>query len=284
MSNPTLSVSSYKLLLSCEQRYWHYKVANTPKDSDFEEGDFLSLGKAFHQVLEKTLHNSWNERLLAEAMTEHDADPADKELLEIMLDKYVQYHKKSGLKVVKCELGITTSTQNLFIDFIAISYDSKGNAIGWWIGDLKTSSKHDENILGQLARDPQMNYYAGFADDVHIAVPEVEGLPFLGCRYRQIIKSKAKTRKGLEAGVKVYDIEIPAEALDTEGFKSQFNTIYDRALAMHNGEAPVKNFSSCFNYFSPCPYFSKCHGSLFSEGKSKVSVHTIESLEEGELL
>lgn len=284
MNKPTLSVSSYKLLLSCETRYWHHKVANTPKDSDYKEGDFLGLGKAFHQVLEKTLHLSWNEKLLMEAMAEHNVSVEDKPLLEAMLEKYVQYHKASGLKVVHCELHIANSTRNLFMDFVAIAYDATGKAIGWWIGDLKTTSRHDENILSQLSRDPQMNYYSGFADDVHIAVPEVAGLPFLGCRYRQIVKSKATTLKGLQSGVKVFDIEIPVEAMDIAGFNEQFKAVYDRAYDLHNGAVPTKNYGACFSYFSACPNWSHCHGDLFSKAKNKLTVHTLESVQNGELL
>lgn len=284
MKAPKLSVSSLKTLQSCEEKYWHYKVANTAKDSDYEEGDFLGLGKAFHQVLEKTLHESWNESLLIEAMVEHKVDMSEKPLLSAMLDKYVKYHKLSKVKVVKCEFHIEDNKTVLFMDAIGISYDSTGKAYGWWIIDLKTASRHDENLLAQLPKDPQMNHYASYADDVEIGVPEVKNLPFLGCRYRQVIKSKAGTQRGLEAGVKVFDIEIPVEMMDIKAFKSLFSTVYDRADALHQGEAPTRNYAACFNYFSPCQYFSKCHGELFTKSKSKVTVHTLESLTNGELL
>lgn len=284
MSSPKLSVSSLKTLQSCENKYWHYKVAKSPKDSDYQEGDFLGFGKAFHQVLEWTNHEDWNESLLIKAMVEHNVDQDEKPLLEVMLRKYVEYHKASGLKVVKCELGIETSTTVLYMDAIALGFDATGKPIGWWIIDLKTAARHDENILSQLSRDAQMNHYASFASEVEIAVHEVVDLPFLGCRYRQVIKSKAQTARGLESGVKVVDIEIPVEALDVEGFKKLFDTVHDRATQLHQGEAPVKNYSACFNYFSPCAYFSQCHGDLFTKAKNKVRVHTIDSLNSGDLL
>lgn len=278
MKAPKLSVSSLKMLQSCEAKYFHYKVNNTPKDPDYEESDSLGLGKAFHQVLEKTNHNDWNESLMRQAMADHNVEPSEAPLLSVMLDKYVKYHKLSGLKVVKCELGIETSQTVLFLDAVAL--DERG----WWIIDLKTAARHDENILPQLPRDIQMNHYASFANDVEIALPEIAGLPFLGCRYRQIVKSKAGTMKGLDNGVKVVDIEIPVEVLATEEFQSLFSHIYDRAVELHKGEAPRKNFSACFNYFSPCQYFSQCHGELFSKGKSRVRVHTLDSIQSGDLL
>ena len=272
-----LSYSSMKLLQSCENRYYHHKVANTPKDSDYEESDALGTGKAFHEVLEKTLHLDWNESLLMQAMANHNVDSSDKDLLSVMLQKYVDYHKKSGLKVVKCELGIETHNCVAFLDAIAIEGDK------FWVIDLKTAGRHDPNLLPQLAKDMQMGIYAHFADEIEIAVPEVVGKTFAGCRYRQVIKSKAGTMSGLEKGVKVYDIVIPAEVMSTEESWSLFLEIHDRAEQITKGEAPKKNYSACFNYFSFCPYFSKCHNNLATD-KPKVQVLTIESLNELELL
>lgn len=268
-----LSVSSQKLLNSCETRYAHYKVYKTPNDADYTPGDFLGFGSAFHQVLELTKHTAWNEILLLKAVNDHNVDHSELPLLRVMLDKYVQSHKKSGLEVVYCELGIETHMSILFIDAIAI--DKKRG--GWWIVDLKTAGRHDENLLAQLPRDMQMNLYAHYADQVELAVPEVAGLTFLGCRYRQVTKSKASTPKGLESGVKVYDIEIPVEVMDVEANFKAFEEAQVRAVELHQGEAPKKNYGACFNYFSPCPYFSKCHGTLFTEGKGRVVVHTIET-------
>jgi hypothetical protein len=66
---------------------------------------------------------------------------------------------------------------------------------------------------------------------------------------------------------------------------SLFNEMHNRALEIHAGEAPKKNFSACFNYFSPCPYFSNCHGDTFTNNGKKVKLSTIGTLmEETELL
>lgn len=275
LNKPTkLSYSSMKTLQSCETKYFHYKVANSPKDSDYEEGDFLGLGKAFHQVLETTLHKSWNESLLMKAMMEHNVDATEKALLSVMLEKYVQYHAKSGIQVVYCELQLGTSNYTGFIDAIAIDPKRKG----WWIIDLKTAGRHDENLLPQLAKDMQLNLYAHFADQIDIAVPQVKDLKFLGCRYRQVTKSKAGTQKGLENGVKVYDIEIPVEVMDIENAWIHFLDAHNRADELHKGEAPKKNYGNCISYFQPCQYFSKCHGHLFSEGKKSIRVHTLDTV------
>jgi len=277
-SSVKLSYSSMKTLQSCEQKYSHYKITNTPVDSDYEESDALGLGKAFHAVLERTLHQDYNDILIIEAMTEFKVDSSEKELLTVMLKKYVEFRKKSGIKVVKCELPIATSNYTGFIDYIAV----QGNT--WYIGDLKTAGRHDTNILSQLPLDPQLNLYAHFAEDLYIAVPSLVGKSFGGCLYTQTIKSKAQTAKGLESGVRVYEIVVPVESMNPDLIWSLFNEVHDRALELHRGEAPKKNLSSCFNFFSPCQYFSNCHGKVFTENSNKVKVNTLETFNELENL
>lgn len=261
-------------LQSCEQKYAHYKVLNSPKDSDYEESDALGLGKAFHEVLEKTFHKDYNDALILEAMVTHNVDASDKDLLTIMLKKYVEFRKASGIKVIHCELPLATSEYNGFIDYIAVKGDE------WYIGDLKTAGRHDENILSRLPLDPQLNLYAHFADELYIAVPELVGKRFAGCLYSQTTKSKAGTIKGLEAGVKVFEMFVPVEVMNPEMIWSLFNEMHNRALEIHAGEAPKKNLGSCMAYFQACSYFSLCHGEIFSENKYKVTLSTINSLTE----
>jgi hypothetical protein len=274
-----LSYSSMKTLQSCEQKYTHYKILKTSNDPDYEESDALGLGKAFHAVLERTLHQDFNDVLIIEAMTEFKVDASDKSLLTVMLKKYIEFRKASGIKVIKCELPLGTSMYTGFIDYIAI----QGNK--WYIGDLKTAARHDENILSQLPLDPQLNLYAHFAEDLYIAIPSLVGKQFAGCLYSQIIKSKAQTYAGLEKGVKVIETVVPVESMNPELIWSLFNEVHDRARELHKGEAPRKNLASCFNYFSPCSYFSQCHGKTFTDNKKKVKVTTLETFNEiGDLL
>lgn len=275
-----LSYSSMKLLQSCEQRYSHYKITNTPKDSDYVESEALGFGKAFHQVLENTLHAFWNEELLGQAMADNNVDLEDSQLLSIMLEKYVAFRKASGLKVVKCEFGIDTASYVGFIDGLAIEPTTKK----WWIIDLKTSARHDPNIVPQLAKDMQIGLYSHFVPEIEAHHEELKGYTFGGFKYCQTIKSKASTLKGLESGVKVYDITIPAKLIKDGEAWGYFNEVHNRAVELHTGESPRKNYSSCFSFFSPCPYFSKCHGIEFSKGHEEITVETIETLNDKELL
>lgn len=273
-----LSYSSMTTLQSCEQKYHHYKVVASPVDADYVESDALGLGKAFHGVLEKSKHTTATQESILECMDEFKVDISDKDLLTVMLNKYLDFRKLSGVKVVKCELPLGTSIYNGFIDYIAIKGDE------WFIGDLKTAARHDENILSRLPLDPQLNLYAYFAEGLSLAVPEIEGKRFAGCLYTQVTKSKAGTMKGLENGVKIYETFVPIEAMNPQLVFSLFSEVHDRAVELHAGQAPRKNFSSCFNYFSPCQYFSQCHGKTFTENKKKVVLTTSDTLKDTNLL
>jgi hypothetical protein len=273
-----LSYSSMSTLLSCEKKYHNYKVACVDKDPDYEESDALGLGKSFHQILERTLHQDYNDSLIMEAMSDHKVDPSEKDLLTVMLKKYVEFRKASGIKVIKCEVSLATSTFTGFIDYIAV----QGNK--WYIGDLKTAGRYDESILSRLALDPQLNLYSYFADSIHLAAPQVEDLEFAGCLYTQVIKSKAGTISGLEKGVKVFETFVPVEVMNPQDMWSIFSDVHDRAVQLHQGEVPKKNFNSCFNYFSPCQYWSQCYGSTFTDSKNKVELTTIETFKDMELL
>ena len=275
-----LSYSSMKLLQSCEQRYSHYKISNTPKDSDYVESESLGLGKAFHQVLEKTFHKSWDENLLSEAMAEHKVDVEERDLLSAMLTKYVEFRKLSGLQIVNCEFSINTPDYTGFIDAIAIDPNSKL----WWIIDLKTAGRHDPNLVPQLAKDMQIGLYSHFVPHLQNHLKELDGYSFGGFKYNQTIKSKASSMSGLLKGVKVYEITIPKALIKEGEAYSYFKEVYQRAVELHSGESPRKNLSACFNYFQPCPYFSKCHGVEFTKGHESISVDTIETLTDKELL
>lgn len=275
-----LSYSSLKLVQSCPTRYYHHKVAETPNDSDYEESDALGLGKAFHEVLEKTFHRSAPPEYVNEAVIKYNIGHNDHQLLKKMLEKYVAFHNSGNLDVVICELPIETKEYLGFIDAVAVDEDLGG----FWIIDLKTAARFDENLLPRLAKDMQMNLYAKFASEMHLAHKKLEGKKFLGCRYRVTTKSKAATEKGLEAGVKVYDIEIPAQVLNPQEAWGVFEEVLEQAIKIQKGESPSRNYEACMTYFKPCPFFSQCHGKLFTEAKTLVKVHTIESITDGDLL
>lgn len=284
---PQLSYSSHKVLDTCETLYWHEKIKQSPPDKDYEDNDAFGIGKAFHEVLEKTLHKKYVKELLMEAMETHEVDITDYPVLEAMLKKYVVLHKLSGLTVVKCELKIDHPAYVGYIDMIMVAPDGT-----WWIGDLKTTGRYDETLLPRLARDMQLNLYSYFIEFVATQF-NLDVSKFKGCRYRAVTKPKL-VQKGkettesyidrLEENVNVYDIEIPFSSMDP---KHSWETIMEgrqRAVQLWNGEAPKRNYNNCIQYFKGCKHFSKCHGHLFTQGKGTVRVHTIETYTDGDLL
>lgn len=271
-----LSYSSGKVVMSCQQKYHYNKIQKLPKDPDYDEGDAMNLGKAFHKVLETTLHTAWSDKLLIAAMEEFKVDRFSRPLISAMLENYVKLHKASGLKVVKCEFQIPTPEYNGFIDFIAQGEN------GWWIGDNKTAAAYKEEIVKRLHLDEQVNLYSYFASEIGRAL-EMKG-PFLGFRYRQSIKSKAQTPAGLAKGTPTYDIEIPAHLLRPEEAWSAHLERHSIAVELHNGVAPKRNLNACMDYFRPCEHWSKCYGKLYSDTNPEITIHTIESLTDSELL
>jgi hypothetical protein len=265
-----LSYSSLKTLQSCEQKLWHYKVNGTAVDADHVESEALGFGKAFHYVLENTNHNSVHDELINKACIEFNIEESDRTLLKKMLVNYVQYHKESGIEVVKCELGLDHPKFTGFID--ALGVDKFG---GWWIIDLKTSSRFDESILSRLPLDLQLNLYSYFSDTIKNLVSSLDGKKFKGCRYRVVTKTK---------DAKVYDIEVPLEVMDPKLAWSILEDNHARAEQLCSGEAPKRNYSACMEYFKPCQYFSQCHGHLFSEAKGRVILHTMDSISKKDLL
>lgn len=272
----TLSNSSMKMVMSCEQKYFYYKVAQVEKDPDYEESDALSFGKAFHKVLEDSLHTAATEKSILSAMKEFELGMEHKMLLTYMLENYLILHKASGLKVVKCELEIRTPTFLGYADFIAQGPD------GWWIGDNKTAARHDPALAHRLHRDYQLNLYSSFVEQIGPALG-LEG-PFLGFRYRQSIKSKAKTIDGLKKGTPTYEFIIEADALDTKRAWETHAIAHERAVELHEGREPCRNYNACNEYFRTCDWFSRCHGNLGSEMPKGVTILTTENLQDLDLL
>lgn len=282
-----MSYSTSKLLQNCEVEYMHSKIWETKPDEDFEETDAFGFGKAFHEVLEKSKHNAFHKEHLLDAMETHKVNIADLGPLMAMGKRYLQLHKLSGLKVVHCEQEISTPEYIGFIDMILV--DENG---GWWIGDLKTTSRFDEkNLLPRMAFDDQLNLYTYFFKWL-APLYDLDPMKFKGCRYRATTKPKI-VQKGKETPeeyadrvadkVEVYDIEVPLSVMDPQSAWDSIVKSYERSVILQGGEdAPKRNLNGCINYFRPCKFFSKCHGELFSKNGDKVHVHTITSYTESE--
>lgn len=272
-----LSYSSATLLKNCPQKYYYYKVAQVAKDSDYEQNEeAFNVGKAFHYVMEMNGHtendlDSWLDKACRSFGVEDK-----KGMLNAMLLRYLQVHKKSGLSVVECEFELKTDDFIGYID--AIMKDDNGL---WWIVDLKTASRYSPITQARLTKDVQLNLYSYFAPKI-AEYYELDPKKFAGARYRVTTKSDL-TKKVTESyadhvrrtakNVKSYDIVIPIELMNPEEFMQEHEDLKFKADMMRKGlEEPTKNRSYCDSFFRPCEYWSQCHGKTYSESQELLEI------------
>lgn len=287
MNSVSLSHSSAILLANCEQKYAHHKVYATPRDPDYEEDDSLKLGKAFHGYLEDVRHGESFDPAtfiinVRSRCVEFGVAEEDIPLVAAMCWSYMKMHKASGLEVVVCEQQLTSPEFLGFMDAIMKDPDSGE----WWIVDLKTAKDKNSGLykkLVSLKKDQQLNLYSSFAARV---APHFNLDPnlFKGCRYRVTTKSSAQLREKetideyvkrlyQNNSVTAYDAVIPIEGMAVEETWSRFKELHERAMQIHQGEAPRRNYSYCMSYFKPCQFWSQCHGRPYSDG-SDIVVYT----------
>jgi len=275
-----LSYSSSNLIQGCEQKYWHYKINKTAKDPDVEEStEAFDIGKAFHEVLEMTLHTNISiSENVSEACKKYKVKHKEA-LIEAMVFEYLLVHENSGLDVSICEIEVSDHRTIGYID--AIMKDHLGR---WWIVDLKTAGRWDPTLLSRLALDPQLNLYSYFYKRIGAPLGLREE-DFMGCRYRVTTKTTTKQKpkeeydayvRRLRKAIKSYDIEIPLSVMDIESTYERFSALHARSMELRKGEVPNKNMGYCLNYFKPCEYWSHCHGQTYTESQSKVRIFSSE--------
>lgn len=275
-----LSYSSAQDMRLCEQRWYHRKVANTPVDEDYEEGDHFMIGKAFHHVLEMTKHEKPKKmsRWLKEC-TEHEDIGLPKEyypLITAMVTRYCKLHKKIGLEVVCVEEKM--EEEDFFLGYAdAVMKNDKGH---WWVVDLKTAKSFRADYIPPLIKNTQLSLYALYA----MPIAEKYGLnpkKFKGARYRTTMKPGLKRKanetdgayaKRLFEACNSYDVELPLKYLDMDAV-DEHEIVQQRTKSLLKGlDKPRRNYSSCTAFFKPCPYFSKCHGIGFEEAIDEIKV------------
>jgi len=275
-----LSYSSSTTLSACEQKYVYDKIERVKPDSDYEVSSIaFDIGKIFHKILEENRHElggvkseevkKFFSRIYHEDLGQ-DVDFSEHgPLIFAMLRRYKELHEKSGLSAVACEIELSDEKFLGYIDVIL--KDSTGN---WFICDVKTSSRFDSSIVARLHKDRQLNLYAYHSSDIADNYG-LEVSKYRGCLYRVTTKSKAN-RKGEESfgdfskrlykSVNSYQIVVPAEKMDPVETREEFDRLFEVRRRLISKEIiPNKNFSSCFNYFRPCQFWSRCHNGLYSE-------------------
>lgn len=272
-----LSYSSGTLLTNCEQRYVYYKVKKVPEDKDASTRDnsHFSIGKAFHYILETSMHEKPKKivELLDFCVQDEEIGLLEEHrgLVHGLVLQYLRLRKGSKLKAVKCEYSIKDDKIIGFVDLI----EADPNTGEWWISDLKTASSFYDNKIAELPSNQQLNLYASFykeiADDLGLD-PHL----FMGCRYLVVTKSKAVqqakesyadfvSRLVNKKHVKAVFVTIPKELMRIEQTRVEFLELYNKSIALRRGKKPIRNYTYCNAFFKGCEYFSRCHGKEYSE-------------------
>jgi PD-(D/E)XK nuclease superfamily len=271
---PPLSHSSASTLLECEQKYTHYKILKTPNDPDYEKSDALAIGSAFHWILEKSEHKK--PRSITKDLAICVRDPTiglsedDIPLVHAMVVKYLRLHDKMKLRVIAVEIEIRTDWFLGYVDMVM--EDDDGN---WYLGDLKTWKSLSPGTIQQLPKDPQLALYCGhyeYVAELLDLVPE----KFAGAIWRVVTKTSAKRKANEEyldyvkrladKHLTAYHIPVPKSMMDSGERLAAHFKLWEKTIGLRKDPTKaMKNFKGCFSYFSPCQYFSRCHGRPFSE-------------------
>ena len=272
-----LSYSSLMTLMGCQQKYVHHKILKTKPDSDHREGDALTIGKCFHQVLEDTLHTNLDlDRNLKLSMKDYPLKDDWNLRVKAMLIAYTKMHALSGLEVRAVEIEVLEDNFVAYIDAIMTGPNGE-----WWIVDLKTAARWDKNLMKTLPYDFQLSLYSmryqKIAKDLSL-----DPKKFMGCRYRATTKpSLFKQRAGETDGAFVMrmaeritstDVVVKLEELKKFwGRVNEMSTNYtNMAIKLKEGATPAPNYGECFKYFKPCRFWSQCHEGVIYSDKSNV--------------
>ena len=283
-----ISYSSSNTFQGCKRKFYYDKVVKIDHDPDFvDNAKALRVGKAFHMVIELCAHmqSNFSNDILQKSFAENKIDdPTEQGLIWGMAIRYLKLHSKSNLKAVGMEIQIGDPQDYIgFID--AVMTDIHDN---WWIVDLKTAGKLNNSLLSRLSRDPQLNIYAYYTNQV-AKLLGLDVSKFAGVRYRVTTKATIKCSvketmkdfaKRVYDRVESYDIGIPAKDLDSAAVYRQFMTmlVQMRGLKELEEEDVPQNFNFCESFFKPCPYWSNCYGQTFSDSGSKYCIFDSENI------
>jgi len=262
------------MLKACSQKYYHYKIAATPVDPDFEQdSSVFNIGTTFHYVLEMTKHvypHPDFARLLESKCLELKLDKDDMAMIHGMLLKYHKLHQETGLTCIYAELELSSDEFYGLVDVVLVNQVTGD----WWLADLKTAARLNNFVLARLHQDLQLNLYASFCNLIADYL-ELDIAKFKGCRYRVTTKPTIK-RKSTETylefvvrnytSAKTYDVPIPIEKMNPKQARESHAQLWHLANDLRSGKVlPEKNFAACDGYFKPCSYWSQCMSATHTE-------------------
>lgn len=290
---PYLSYSSGGVLQSCMFKYFLSKIKKVPADPDaVVDTDAFRFGKAFHLVMEKSLHDFTKFDMNAHfefACKAESIAPEVRYPLFAAVDEYYFMHQQSKLQVVACEVAVSAPGCYMIVDAIMIEPKSGR----WWIVDLKTSGQVYQNLFAKLHADYQLNLYASYIPEL-LQVLAAKGIKlaaedFAGTRYRVAEKLKIvpKSNESLydysaRVNKKVYDVAIPVERMThTKEVRETHDALLRLARDIEAGKTkPLKNRNSCLSWNKPCEFWSHCYGQCYTACQMQACVSTSQNMVE----
>jgi len=288
ISGIRISYSSSNVFQGCQRKFYHQKVRKTEPDTDrIDDGKALRIGKAFHEVLELCKHSNSilsNSHYKKSFQNNEVDNPTEQGLIVAMVRKYISLHERTNLKVVGIEIEIGDRINYIgFIDVVLA--DVHGN---WWIVDLKTAARLNTSLLSRLSRDPQLNIYSYFANEVAEKC-KLDLEKFQGVRYRVTTKSSIKKNpkesfsgyvKRCSDRMESYDIAVPKDKLIPKKVYAHFMNLLKQMRNLENisEEEVPQNFTYCETYFKPCEYWSQCYGKTFTENAEQYEIFDTDNI------
>jgi hypothetical protein len=286
LSDRRFSYSASNVLKSCEKQYCFKYVLGVEKDTDIEDdAAALRFGKAFHTVCELTNHDvrKFNTSMLTKAAFDNCLNTEDTTKVYACLKSYFDLHSKSKLECVGIELEIGDENLVGYID--AVMADRNGN---FWICDLKTSGLVVDTLFARLHKDPQLNLYCAFAEQVVEKINaasnrKLDIKKLQGCAYRVVAKPRTTPKTGesfeayaARAAPEAYDVYIPIDKMDPESALREIRELQTKAKAITLDNSRC-NRANCVQWQRPCDFFSQCHGATFTECKESAKVFTTKN-------
>jgi hypothetical protein len=241
-------------------------------DVDRDEGA-LNIGKAFHMVVEKCKHDKQPTLALVKEACKVHSCVDSQALVHAMTMKNYKLHKRTGLTCLATEFEISNPIFIGYVDAVL------GDKLGWWVTDLKTASNLSDTKVARLHKDVQLNLYASFAEMI-AKMFKLDPAKFRGARYRVTTKSLIKPLKDeayesyvkrLYSAIESIDVIVPREIMAPEKAFALHKRLHALSMALREGKIkPRQNYSHCDSYFTPCEFWSKCHGDNFTVLKEKL--------------
>lgn len=297
MHDPTkpiaLSNSSMNVFNSCERKGFLQYIEKAKPDIDYVRPGYFAFGTAYHFVLEKT---------------KHEANNYDISLLERACDNECIYFPNDGAKIAACinsywglirgsewkphafEKWFQNDLARGKLDLIVVKND------GYWvISDAKTNGMAlSPTKKIELINDSQMNLYGAFHDIIAKSC-NLDPTKWLGCLYREVEKPRQHYKIGesfeefynriSEKGIPNHrEIFISRDEMNWDNSYNNFLLTLKRAreiqYAYLNGK-PIEtkqNFSNCKKFGTPCEYWSRCYGCLYSSNLSDDKKNILDIL------